>query len=130
MTDSAVYHWSMEGESGPEKMFDRLPTLNGTQIINYRADSTQKWLLLIGIKPDDGRIVGAMQLYSIERKISQPLEGHAAAFTRFQQGSTGTPSILFSFVNRGPNSSKLYVLEVCKNAEDAKFQKKVSCGPG
>lgn len=49
VTDSAVYHWSMEGDSQPTKVFDRHASLAGCQIINYRTDHQQKWLLLIGI---------------------------------------------------------------------------------
>lgn len=49
VTDSAVYHWSMEGDSQPTKVFDRHASLAGCQIINYRTDQQQKWLLLIGI---------------------------------------------------------------------------------
>jgi len=37
------------GDSTPVKMFDRHSTLNGCQIINYRTDHKQQWLLLIGI---------------------------------------------------------------------------------
>lgn len=49
VTEGAAYHWSMEGEGGPVKVFDRHSTLAGCQIINYRADAEAKWLLLIGI---------------------------------------------------------------------------------
>uniref|UniRef100_A0A671MTG7 Clathrin, heavy chain-like 1 n=1 Tax=Sinocyclocheilus anshuiensis TaxID=1608454 RepID=A0A671MTG7_9TELE len=49
VTDTAVYHWSMEGDSQPIKVFDRHASLAGCQIINYRTDEQQKWLLLIGI---------------------------------------------------------------------------------
>lgn len=49
VTDTAVYHWSMEGDSQPVKVFDRHSSLAGCQIINYRTDAKQKWLLLIGI---------------------------------------------------------------------------------
>lgn len=49
VTDKAVYHWSMEGDSQPNKVFDRHASLAGCQIINYRTDEQQKWLLLIGI---------------------------------------------------------------------------------
>lgn len=49
VTDTAVYHWSMEGDSQPTKVFDRHASLAGCQIINYRTDEQQKWLLLIGI---------------------------------------------------------------------------------
>jgi clathrin heavy chain len=49
VTETAVFHWSMEGDSLPAKMFDRHTSLNGCQIINYRCDHSLKWLLLIGI---------------------------------------------------------------------------------
>ena len=38
-----------EGASEPVKMFDRHTNLAGCQIINYRTDKEQKWLLLVGI---------------------------------------------------------------------------------
>lgn len=72
------------GDATPQKMFDRHSSLNGCQIINYRTDEKQNWLLLIGISAQQNRVVGFMQLYSVERKASQPIEGHAAAFTQFK----------------------------------------------
>jgi hypothetical protein len=39
----------LTGDSIPQKMFDRHSSLNGCQIINYRTDPKQTWLLLIGI---------------------------------------------------------------------------------
>ena len=29
-------------------------------------------------------MVGAMQLYSVERRVSQPIEGHAASFAQIK----------------------------------------------
>lgn len=82
VTADAVYHWSMEGNSEPVKLFERHATLEQTQIINYKVDPTEKWCILIGIAAQgDGRVSGQMQLYSVEKKVSQPLEGHAAAFS-------------------------------------------------
>ena len=49
VTEKAVFHWSMEGDSTPTKIFERHANLNGCQIINYRADHQLKWLVLIGI---------------------------------------------------------------------------------
>ncbi|EHB14914.1 Clathrin heavy chain 2 [Heterocephalus glaber] len=49
VTDTTGYHWSMEGDSQPIKMFDRHASLAGYQMIHYRTDAYQKWLLLIGI---------------------------------------------------------------------------------
>ena len=95
VTETAVYHWSMEGDSTPNKMFERHSSLNGCQIINYRTDPKQTWLLLIGISAQHNRVVGAMQLYSVERKCSQPIEGHAASFAQFKMEGNGDPSNLF-----------------------------------
>ena len=52
VSGSSVFHWSMEGESLPAKIFDRHATLNDTQIINYKTSPDEKWMVLIGIKPD------------------------------------------------------------------------------
>lgn len=37
------------GDSQPQKTFDRHSSLAGCQIINYRADAKNQWLLAIGI---------------------------------------------------------------------------------
>lgn len=112
VTEATVYHWGMEGDSLPQKMFDRHSSLNGCQIINYRTDQKQQWLLLIGISAQQNRVVGAMQLYSVERKVSQPIEGHAAAFAQFKMEGNPEMSTLFSFAVRGPQGGKLHIIEV------------------
>ncbi|XP_014052792.2 clathrin heavy chain 1 isoform X6 [Salmo salar] len=112
VTDNAVYHWSMEGDSQPIKVFDRHSSLAGCQIINYRTDAKQKWLLLIGISAQQNRVVGAMQLYSVDRKVSQPIEGHAAGFAQFKMEGNTEESTLFCFAVRGQAGGKLHIIEV------------------
>ncbi|XP_075542803.1 clathrin heavy chain [Dermacentor variabilis] len=112
VTEGAVYHWSMEGDSQPQKMFDRHSSLSGCQIINYRTDAKIQWLLLIGISAQQNRVAGAMQLYSMERKVSQPIEGHAAAFAQFKQEGNTEVSTLFCFAVRTPHGGKLHIIEV------------------
>ncbi|EXB94098.1 hypothetical protein L484_007592 [Morus notabilis] len=51
VTQTSVYHWSIEGDSEPVKVFERTANLENNQIINYRCDPTEKWLVLIGIAP-------------------------------------------------------------------------------
>ncbi|XP_014678837.1 PREDICTED: clathrin heavy chain 1-like [Priapulus caudatus] len=111
-TETSVYHWSMEGDSQPVKMFDRHSSLQGCQVINYRTDSAQKWLLLIGISAQQNRVAGAMQLYSVDRKVSQPIEGHAAAFSQFKMEGNAQESTLFCFSMRGAQGGKLHIIEV------------------
>ncbi|KAL6458662.1 hypothetical protein MHYP_G00321340 [Metynnis hypsauchen] len=112
VTDTAVYHWSMEGDSQPIKIFDRHASLAGCQIINYRTDEPQKWLLLIGISAQQNRVVGAMQLYSVDRKVSQPIEGHAAAFVQYKLEGNPNLSTLFCFAVRSQAGGKLHIIEV------------------
>ncbi|CAF2929073.1 unnamed protein product [Rotaria sp. Silwood2] len=125
ITETSVYHWSTEGDSQPVKMFDRHQSLANCQIINYRTDESLQWLLVIGIQAQDSRVVGHMQLYSVERKVSQPIEGHAAAFTQFKVNGNKKPSTLFSFAVRGPQGGKLHIIEVGTPPPDNQpFQKK------
>lgn len=97
VTPTAVYHWSIEGTSAPVKVFDRHQNLAGCQIINYRATDDKKWMVLVGISAQQGRVVGSMQLYSKERGVSQPIEGHAAAFATIQLEDAPHPTKLFAF---------------------------------
>ena len=81
VTATSVYHWSIEGNEEPVKIFDRHPSIGAnTQIINYQVSPDGKWCLLGGISAGAGGINGNMQLYSIEKKVSQPLQGHAGSF--------------------------------------------------
>ncbi|KAK6640730.1 hypothetical protein RUM44_012427 [Polyplax serrata] len=112
VTETSVYHWSMEGDSTPQKMFDRHSSLNACQIINYRTDPKQSWLLLIGITVQGNRVAGAIQLYSVERKCSQPIEGHAAAFAQFKMEGNAEMSTLFCFAVRSVQGGKLHIIEV------------------
>ena len=69
--------------------------------MNYLSVSFQ------GIQAQEGRVVGRMQLYSVERKVSQPIEGHAAAFTQFKLDGNKKQSTLFSFAVRGAQGGKV-----------------------
>lgn len=55
------------------------------------------------------RVVGAMQLYSVERKVSQPIEGHAAAFASIKLENNPQPSTLFCFGVRGAQGGKVLI---------------------
>ena len=53
------------------------------------------------------RVVGAMQLYSVDRKVSQPIEGHAASFAQFKMEGNAEESTLFCFAVRGQAGGKV-----------------------
>lgn len=98
----------MDGDSSPQKVFDRHSSLSGSQIINYRVNSDKKWMVLVGISSKDGRVVGNMQLYSKEKNVSQPLEGHAASFAELKLDGSQQNTRLFSFAVRTATGAKVY----------------------
>ena len=112
VTEHAVFHWSIEGDAAPVQQFARHESLAGTQIIAYRVSDDQKWCALIGIFAEEGREAGALQLFSVEKQVSQPLEGHAAAFCMFTPpGATAAASLLVRAV-RHATGAKLDILDV------------------
>eukprot|EP00039_Didymoeca_costata_P018242 m.332709 g.332709 ORF g.332709 m.332709 type:complete len:1698 (-) comp16994_c0_seq1:153-5246(-) len=125
VTNTSVFHWSMEGDSGPTKMFDRHPDLAGTQIIQYKTCPNQKWLLLTGIAAKENRVVGSMQLYSVEKGVTQAMEGHTAAFADFKVPGNTASSTLFCIGVRTAAGGKLHIIEVGGPAAGGNaFQKK------
>ncbi|KAL7673887.1 hypothetical protein ACOME3_000167 [Neoechinorhynchus agilis] len=124
VTKSAVYYWTLEidtsepldppSSSEPLKQFDLQTNLQESQIINFRTDSSLKWAVIVGIVANDNRVGGRMQLYSIDRKLSQAIEGHAAAFTEYTFDSNPQPSKLFCFAFRYSNemNGKLHIYEL------------------
>ena len=122
VTSTSVYHWSLSPSSSaePEKIFDRHASLASSQIINYRATPDGKWLLLIGISPSQttpGTVDGNMQLYSTEKKVSQPLQGHAGCFTQVSWQGDNNRNIL-CFVEKKPGfGPKMFCMEVGKDKD-------------
>lgn len=116
VSDTAVYHWSIsDSTSPPQKVFDRHPTLAGAQIINYRITPDEKWLVLIGISGNTTnssafKIKGSMQLYSRERGVSQPIEGHAASFAEVKQDGHQSVTKLFTFAVRTATGAKVRII--------------------
>lgn len=98
VTATAVYHWYADDDEQPVAMFDRHESLAGSQVIGYCADPTEKWLCVVAILAEPAGIAGRMQLYSVDKRMSQPLVGHAATFTSLQLPEY--KATLFAFVSR------------------------------
>ncbi len=127
VTESSVYHWNVfdPTQDAPVKMFERHQNLAGCQIINYRVNDDEKWMVVVGISQKEGRVAGTMQLYSKERGISQHIEGHAAAFATFQAEGQPEPYKLFTFAVRTASGAKLHVVEIDPNPNNpVRFAKK------
>ena len=119
VTQSSVFHWSMEGSEDPKKIFDRHQCMSGAQIINYQASDDLKWLLVVGIsKGENNTIAGNMQLYSTEKKVSQPLQGHAGCFASITKDGESSSRNMFCFVEKKPGQQpKLFIMEVGKEKD-------------
>ncbi|KAF2842949.1 clathrin heavy chain [Patellaria atrata CBS 101060] len=126
VTDTAVYHWNIfdPNQAAPQKVFERNPNLNGCQIINYRVSDDEQWAVCVGISSQQGRVVGAMQLYSRARGISQSIEGHAAAFGTIRLEGAPADSKLFTFAVRTATGAKLHIVEVDHQPPNPTFQKR------
>ena len=126
VTDTSVYHWNVYDptQNSPVKMFERNSNLAGCQIINYRVNDDEKWMVIVGISQKEGRVAGTMQLYSKDRGISQQIEGHAAAFGTLQTEGNPTPYKLFTFAVRTSTGAKLHVVEIDPDTNNQRFQKK------
>ena len=85
------------------------------QVLTYDTTEDMKWCLLGGIAAGaDNCIDGNMQLYSAEKKVSQPLTGHAAAFITIKVPDRSDPAEVLVFHQKTPGviEQKLYVMEV------------------
>ncbi|KAF9611320.1 hypothetical protein IFM89_030109 [Coptis chinensis] len=119
-------------DSQPVKMFDRTANLTNNQIVSYRCDPAEKWLVLIGIAPGTPErpqlIRGNMQLFSVDQQRSQALEAHSASFASFKVSGNENPSTLVCFASKtnyaGQITSKLYVIELGPEPGKQAFTKK------
>jgi clathrin heavy chain len=115
VTATAVFHWSIEGDAVPAKIFDRnAGLLDGNQIINYQVSCDGKWCLLVGISAGaGGAINGTMQLYSIEKSVSQMLQGHSGVFTVITVPGRAEPAQILCFEDKKPDQpAKMFIMEV------------------
>ncbi|GAA5918516.1 hypothetical protein JCM1841_003276 [Sporobolomyces salmonicolor] len=138
VTETAVYHWVCYAPASapatvtadaPVKVFDRHASLAGNQIINYRVTPDEKWLVLVGISsnttnPAGFKVKGAMQLYSKERGVSQPIEGHAASFAELRLEGATDDTKLFAFAVRTASGAKLHIVEIDHQANLPVYAKK------
>jgi clathrin heavy chain len=81
-------------------------------------------MVVVGITQQQGRVVGAMQLYSKDRGISQAIEGHAAVFGTLRLEGAPADTKVFAFAVRTATGAKLHIVEVDHQASNPTFAKK------
>jgi hypothetical protein len=117
VTNNEVYHWAIEGNNVPQKMFERQPTdLTGPpQVVNYQVSEDGKWCLLCVIAPGGqrGTIDGCLQVHSVDKGATQVLQGHNGVFATVTPPGHGEAITVLISVLRKPNhSAKLCVTEL------------------
>jgi len=121
VTDASVYHWSMDGDAQPEKIFDRSASNGPVQVINYRSSADGKWLIVVGIA---AQLTGVLQVYSVEKRMSQPtMDSHAACFSTITLDGNSAPSNLLCFTKIQGSNAKLTVIEVGKAPDSKPFSR-------
>lgn len=81
-------------------------------------------MAVVGIQQQQGRVVGALQLYSRERGISQAIEAHAAAFGSIRLEGAQADTRLFTFAVRTATGAKLHIVEIDHQPSNPVFAKK------
>ena len=105
VTEQAVFHWGLDGDSEPVKIFDRAAYDGAVQIVNYRASADNKFFILGGISGNNQQISGVLQLYAADLKKSQPvMDTPAACFLTTTLDGRPNASTLFCFTIRDPNT--------------------------
>jgi len=120
VTATSVYHLPISGavEAAPDKVFERHPSIPAnSQVINYQMSPDGKWCLLGAISAGAGGVVnGNMQLYSIEKTVSQALQGHAGAFTLIKLADRPDPAQVLIFHEKKAEAPaeppKIFVMEI------------------
>lgn len=108
VTETTVYHWYTESDaSEPQKVFERNTSLQGAQIVSYKVDSEDKWMVLIGISQKSGLVVGEMQIYSRDSSVSQTIGAYAGAFAEIQLQGAPSKTKLFTFATRNAAGAKV-----------------------
>ncbi|KAJ7061039.1 armadillo-type protein [Mycena amicta] len=114
VTESSVFHWTIADQtSPPQKIFDRHPTLNGAQIINYRVTpEVARSHRHFGntTNPSAFKVKGSIAGSAV------PIEGHAAAFAEIKLDGHQMSTKLFTF--------SLPVVEIDHTAPDPAFVEK------
>ncbi|BFZ04770.1 hypothetical protein BsWGS_07809 [Bradybaena similaris] len=116
VTDLAAYHWNVDQgqpSAQPELVFHRHSRLAFTEIVNYKADPSLRWLALTGLTPEDDRISGVTQLYNRDEDITQCISAHAVCFSSYHFPGNPYPSTVFCVSSReAQDHGKVHVIEL------------------
>lgn len=115
ITVSSVYHLPSALErSTPMKMFDRDVMLKKCRIINYHVG--EEHTTMIGTTAVNGCVSGNIQLFSLRKKETMRVQGHAGCFFDIKIKGNVYMSNLFCYVKRSGESLKLSIIQTTRAA--------------
>lgn len=129
VTNVAVYQVDITTPSATaDKIFDRDPRLAGAHIMGFKINSNGQWCFIYGIGTNEAKqVVGHLQLYCIEKKQGQYLEGYCGAFADMPVGNNPAYiNSLFTFVEKKAADpvTRIHIMEIGNpNGSEAKFKR-------
>lgn len=114
VTETLVYHWDLwQADGPPEPVFNRHQRLSFSEIISYKADPSLKWLAVTGLTPEEKKISGITQLYSVNDDITQCISAHAVCFSTYHYDDNPSPSTVMCVASREIHDhGKVHVIEL------------------
>ena len=128
-----IYHIDIAAKSydaGVTALFRKSEDIErvSAQILKYAVDSSGKWCVLFGIYSDSQTktLHGMVQLYSIEQKASQNLEGFVPHFADVALVDANYKNTVLPFVGKKPSETfwNFLILEVGKPIDASRKVKK------
>lgn len=99
-------------------MFNRERALLGkdspVQVIGYSYGINGKFSSLVALAKENGKIVGNIQLTSLQMKKSQFIKGYYSDFGKTKIHDNLTTSDVFAMIEKNGNSGKLTISELSK----------------
>ncbi|XP_050028849.1 clathrin heavy chain 1-like isoform X2 [Dermacentor andersoni] len=103
VTRDAVFHWDCSSApTEPVFMFSLHERIRNTELVGYITDPGLKWLAVTGLFQEEQVVSGLVQLYSVDRRVSQLLPGQCAQLCRHQFQGQAHASQLLLLADRGP----------------------------
>lgn len=129
ITNTSIHHLDITtAGTTADKIFERDARLAGCHIMGYKVNNSGQWCFLYGIGTNEAKqVIGNLQLYMIEKKQGQFLEGFVGAFAEMPVGASPTyTNSLFTFVEKKATDpvTRIHVMEIgTPNGAEPKFKK-------
>ncbi|KAL0246350.1 hypothetical protein GEMRC1_007562 [Eukaryota sp. GEM-RC1] len=122
VTTSTVFHLALSSPTDLPRVFDLSEPMKNVTLLNYSVSVDHQWCCLTGMDQDPStrKMIGRLQLYSIQKGATQNIEGNACGFTSFNGVN------VFCFLVNGEGSFKFQSIPLGSAEGLAKISREVS----